>query len=295
MVLGFSTYGHGIKRYPLATAMFRTAQSVLVAIIVLLAGALLWGADKGLHHKPTKASGKAGKTLRPSAAQKEQSALPLSPEQKPPPPLTVTYLDGQLTIIAENSSLADILSAVSSQTGAVMDLPPGSGSDRVVSRIGPGPARDVLAALLNGSRFDYIMTGSPSNPARVGRIILIPRGDGSESTSPMGNPAIAADLVGDRPSRQNLTEIGPAQQQLSQQDVTEAATTSDGWGYAGADASEQPTTVWTSEGVAAPSGQQRSGWPMPQAFPQQPGASPQQPANSPTTTQGFPNPLPPHN
>ena len=141
-------------------------------------------------------SGKARKTLQPPTAKQEQSALPLSPEQMPPRPPKVTYLDGQLTILAENSSLADILSAVSSQTGVVIDLPPGSGSDRVASRMGPGPARDVLAALLNGSRFDYVMTGSPSNPAGVEHIILIPRGDGSESTSPMGNPGIAANLAG---------------------------------------------------------------------------------------------------
>jgi len=295
----------GLSAIPLATAMFRTGQSVLVPMIVVLAWALPLGADNGLHHKPANASGKARKTLRPPTAKQEQSALPLSPEQMPPRPLKVTYLDGQLTIIAENSSLADILSAVCSQTGVVIDLPPGSGSDRVASRMGPGPARDVLAALLNGSRFDYVMTGSPSNPAGVEHIILIPRGDGSESTSPMGTPAIAVNLAGQQPSQQNVTEIGLAQQQPSQQDVTKAETTSDGAGDAGADDSEQPTRVVTSEAAEPsegdgeqqpqPSGQQRSGWQMPQAFPQQLGTSPQQPANSPTTPQGFPNPQLPHN
>ena len=92
--------------------MFRTRQSVLVPMVVVLAWALPLGADSGLHHKPTNASGKARKTLRPPTAKQEQSVLPLSPEQAPPRPLKVTYLDGQLTIIAENSSLADILSAV---------------------------------------------------------------------------------------------------------------------------------------------------------------------------------------
>ena len=285
--------------------MFRTGQSVLVLMIVVLAWALPLGADNGLHHRPTHASGKARKTLRPPTATQEQSALPLSPEQMPSAPPKVTYLDGQLTIIAENSSLADILSAVCSQTGAVIDLPPGSGSDRVASRMGPGPAREVLAALLNGSRFDYIMTGSPANPTGVEHIILILRGDGSESTSPMGNPAVALNLAGQQLSQHNVTEIGLAQQQPSQQNVTEAEMTSYGAGDASTDNSEQPTRMVVSEGVEPykgggeqqpqPTGQQHSGWRIQQSFPQQLGTSPQQPANSPTTPQGSPNPPPPHN
>jgi len=269
--------------------MFRTGQRVLVPMIVVLVCALPLGADDGLHPKPTNASGKAHKTLPPPTAKQAQSALPLSPQQMPPRPPKVTYLDGQLTIFAENSSLADILSAVRSQTGVVIDLPPGSGSDRVASQMGPGPARDVLAALLNGSRFDYIMIGSPSNPAGVEHIILIPRGDGSESASTMGNPGIAANL---------------AQQQPSQQDVGEAETTSYGVGDADADVSEQPTRAWTSEAQEPsqgngeqppqPAGQQSSGWRIQQVFPQQPGPTPQQPENSPTRSQGSPTPPPPH-
>jgi len=152
----------------------------------------------------------------------------------------------------------------------------------------------VLAALLNGSRFDYVMTGSPTNPAGVEHIILILRGDGPESERSMGNPAIGVNLAGQQRSQQNVTAVGLAQQQPSQQDVTKAEMRSDAAGDAGADDSEQPTTVWTSEGAAAPSGQQRSGWQMPAAFPQQPGPGPQQPVNSPTTPQGSPNPQLPH-
>ena len=293
-----------VKRSRASTAMFRICQRALFPMMVVLVCALPLGADDGLHPKPTNASGKAHKTLPPRTAKQEQSALPLSPEQMPPRPPKVTYSDGQLTIIAENSSLADILSAVRSQTGVVIDLPPGSGSDRVASRMGPGPARDVLAALLNGSRFDYIMTGSPSNPAGVEHIILVPRGDGSESTSPMGNPAIAANLAGQQRSQQNVIAIGLAQQQPSQPDVT-AETTSYGVGDADADVSEQPTRAWTSEAQEPsqgngeqppqPGGQQSSGWRIQQVFPQQPGTTPQQPENSPTRSQGSPTPLPPHN
>jgi len=292
---------------PLSTAMSRTRQSVLVAIVVVLACSLPSGAEEGVQHKPTDASSEARKTLKPPTAKQGQSALPLSPKQLPSSPPKVTYLGGQLTVIAENSSLAEVLSAVSTQTGVVIDLPPGSGSERVAGRMGPGPARDVLAALLNGSRFDYVMTGSPSNPAVVEHIILIPRGDESESTSPVGNHANAINQAGQQLSRQNVTETELAQQQPSQQDVTEAETTSEGTGYAGFVNWEQPARVWTSEGVPSngqtqASGQQRTGWQMPQTSPQEPGSSPQPvstpqqpPANSPPPTpQGPPNPpLPP--
>lgn len=256
---------------------------------IVLVCALPLGADDGLHPKLTNASGKAHKTLPPPTAKQEQSALPLSPQQTPPRPPKVTYSEGQLTIIAENSSLADILSAVRSQTAVVIDLPSGSASERVASRMGPGPAREVLAALLNGSRFDYIMTGSPSNPAGVEHIILIPRGDGSESTSPMGNPGIAANL---------------AQQQPSQQAVGEAETTSYSVVDTGTDDLEQPTRASTSqaqepsqgngEQPPQPAGQQSSGWRTQQVFPQQPATTPQQPENSPARSQGSPTPLPPH-
>ena len=69
----------------------------------------------------------------------------------------VSYQNGQLTIVAPNSTLADILRAVRKQTGAEIDIP--EARERVVTRLGPGPARAVLAELLNGSRFNYVLLG----------------------------------------------------------------------------------------------------------------------------------------
>src|SRR5690242_19004670 len=75
---------------------------------------------------------------------------PLTPEQMPAQPPQVSYLNGQLTIIAPNSTLGDILNAVQKQTGADIEVPSGA-SERIAGRMGPGPARDVIAQLLNGS------------------------------------------------------------------------------------------------------------------------------------------------
>ncbi len=121
------------------------------------------------------------KSKRKPPVKQEQPAPTPQPAPPPPPPTLeqmpasaprVSFRNGQLTIAAENSTLADILRAVRAQTGAAVEIP-SNATERVVSHLGPGPARDVLASLLNGSHFNYVMLGSPTNPAVVERIVLI--------------------------------------------------------------------------------------------------------------------------
>lgn len=100
------------------------------------------------------------------------------------PPQVSYQRGGGLTIVANNSTLGDILSAVRARTGAVIEGLAGTAGERVVARIGPGPPREVLAALLNGSRFDYIILGSIEDPNAVRRVILTPKqGAGAPPTS----------------------------------------------------------------------------------------------------------------
>lgn len=108
----------------------------------------------------------------------------------PARPPQVRFQGGLLTIIANNSTLADILSAVHARTGAVMDAPPGLAAERVAVRLGPGPPREVLAALLNGSRFDYIILGSETDPNAVRRIMLtLKQGAAPYTTAAVSAPA----------------------------------------------------------------------------------------------------------
>jgi len=86
----------------------------------------------------------------------------------------VTYQDGQLTIVAPNSTLGDILRGVRKHTSADIEIPP-TASERVVTRLGPGPAREVMAELLNGSHFNYILLGSPDNANLLVRVVLVPK------------------------------------------------------------------------------------------------------------------------
>jgi len=98
--------------------------------------------------------------------------LPQVPmDQLPSTPPLVSYQGGMLTIVAQNSSLGDILREVHKHTGAAIEVPP-TATERVATRLGPGPARDVLASLLNGSTFNYVMVGSTSDPTSVASITL---------------------------------------------------------------------------------------------------------------------------
>jgi len=84
----------------------------------------------------------------------------------------VSYLNGLLTIVAPNSTLGDILRGVRKHTSADIEIP-ATATERVVTRLGPAPAREVMAELLNGSRFNYILLGSPSDANALVRVVLV--------------------------------------------------------------------------------------------------------------------------
>ena len=149
-----------------------------IGFVLLLISALGLSVCAQTAPKSKKQKAKAAKAAESqateAAAEPTPAPPPPTPEQMPPRPPTVSYQNGQLSIVAPNSTLADILQAVKTKTGATIDVPPGA-NERVVSRFGPGPARDVLAALLNGSHFNYVMIGSDANPSSVAQVILTPR------------------------------------------------------------------------------------------------------------------------
>ncbi len=105
----------------------------------------------------------------------QQVPLPLTAEQGTPSRHQVSYEDGQLTIIAENSKLGEILAAVSERLGANIELPASSSDERIWVRAGPGPARRVLAALLGGTDLDYVIQASDTDPDGILSVLLTPR------------------------------------------------------------------------------------------------------------------------
>jgi hypothetical protein len=142
-------------------------------------------------------------------------------KQQPPPPLPsgtqgpvpqvpldaipavapqVNYQDGLLTIVAPNSTLGDILRSVRKHTSAEIDVP-ANASERVVTRLGPGPVRDVMAELLNGSHFNYILLGSPDNANSLVRVVLVAKTgpDNPPPANEAGNPAQPAEVAAETP------------------------------------------------------------------------------------------------
>ena len=118
------------------------------------------------------------------------------PAPPPPPPTLeqmptsapqVSFHNEQLMIVANNSTLGDVLRAVRNQTGAAVEIP-ANATERVVGQFGPGPARDVLAVLLNGSHFNYVMLGSAANPNGIDRVILTHKSGGASETPVQSNP-----------------------------------------------------------------------------------------------------------
>jgi hypothetical protein len=95
----------------------------------------------------------------------------------------VTYRDGQLTIDAENSTLAAVLALIAEKTGAVIDVPPGSGQERIFEHTGPALANDVLERLLNGSPFNFIIVSSPQHLNQPAEVLLSLHGPDTDTPS----------------------------------------------------------------------------------------------------------------
>lgn len=100
--------------------------------------------------------------------------------QRPANPPRISYAGGQLTVVADNSQLSDILHAVGHTTGAHLEGSPPD-SERVFGQFGPGTTRDVLNSLLTGSRYDYVLLGSLDSPGSVDRIVLSPHAAGANN------------------------------------------------------------------------------------------------------------------
>jgi hypothetical protein len=130
------------------------------------------------------------------------TAVPAKPESK----MEVEYQDGRLRILADNASLAEVLRQVQIRTGTEIIVPPAAAQEHVVIDIPPAPVREALAALLNGSRFNFIMVGSDENPAKLKRVILSFREAG---VAQAGIASSAAAVTENRPEAEPEPEPRP--------------------------------------------------------------------------------------
>lgn len=118
----------------------------------------------------------------------------------PPPPLQVTYQDGLLSVHADKVTLSQVLFAIQQRTGADISIAAGAEQEQVVAEIQPAPAPEVLARLLNGSSFNFLILSAPDNPKQLDRVILTTRTDmgpaplqpvQADNTEPADEPAVA--------------------------------------------------------------------------------------------------------
>lgn len=116
---------------------------------------------------------------------------PPTPEQMPPKVPQVSWDGKQLTITSDNSTLADILTAIRTLTGAELDVPPNASRERIAARLGPGPAREVLSTLLSWTDFDYVIQASDVDPEGVHSVLLTPRGKSDVTVARAGPEALA--------------------------------------------------------------------------------------------------------
>jgi hypothetical protein len=172
-------------------------------------------AHKPAHaHKPPVAS-KAQSSTTPAAATAPEPEAPKWPVNEKPLPATVTWDSQGLRIDATNSSLAQILTDVSTATGATVE---GFDTDqRVFGVYGPGPARDVLSQLLQGSGYNVILVGDQGQ-GTPRLIVLSLRHAGKTTAAANPTPAPANDEDSDteeqpQPAAVRVQPVFPAGRQ----------------------------------------------------------------------------------
>ena len=141
------------------------------------------GGPRGRDHEPGKHKnpGRTGVAHPPPALGEEQkpapapAPAPATLAQQPPNAPQVSFRNGLLTVTANNSTLGDILNQVRSKTGARIEYPDSLSQERVAAVVGPAPAPQVLATLLNGTRYDYILLGVDGRPDLLQRAIITSR------------------------------------------------------------------------------------------------------------------------
>ena len=148
----------------------------------------------------------AGPTVSPAVAPSITSAPPsiaepvVSAATAPEPTASVHYAQGQLTVTSQSASLGTVLKLIAAKTGAVIDLAPELQNEPVVAQIGPSGVREVMTALLDSPRIDYIIMGSGAAPGGLERILVRTR-------QSFGRSEIAATRPFQPPPQQTETEL----------------------------------------------------------------------------------------
>jgi hypothetical protein len=135
-----------------------------------------------------------------SGAELESTRDPLPPnglvsarESKPTIP-TVSYVNGMLSIHAQNVPLREVIEAIRANTGIFVEFPADSMDDRVFDHVGPAPLRDALTQFLYGSKLNYVIQASPDDPQHVTKLVLSSQPLIAHAGSQHGSPQVTAQV-----------------------------------------------------------------------------------------------------
>jgi hypothetical protein len=141
---------------------------------------------------PATAPGAATLPATPPTSQPKPNAVPIAAtpvaNTTPIHRAEVTYSDGLLNVRSNNSSLHQILRAISRRTG--MTITGGIADDRVFGDYGPAEPSSVLATLIDGTGVNMLFrAGDATHPSEL---VLTPQAGGGRAqvdNSPIGSDA----------------------------------------------------------------------------------------------------------
>ena len=162
----------------------------------------------------------------PEAAVSQQSdtnvaaAIRKRPAELAPNAPTVSCKGNQLSIHADNSSLRSILAAVHSCTGVEIDLPEPFQDSRAYLQLGPGPARQILDALLSSTDLNYVIQSSNAAPSKIEAVVLMARLKDPKEAHETAPPAGFAMTPARRAWLESRRNVRPAQSTAEESSTT---------------------------------------------------------------------------
>ncbi|HEV2991470.1 MAG TPA: hypothetical protein VG759_23750 [Candidatus Angelobacter sp.] len=141
-------------------------------------------------------------------------AQQLPPSQMPPSSPRISYAGGFLTVVASNATLDEVLVGIGKAIGANIQGIQAQAPERVFGQFGPASPCQVLDSLLVGSRYDFILVGSPGRVGAVREIILSPSSTQTNQSAQLAiQPSIQGPIENNPPAvvnnQQPPTDLSP--------------------------------------------------------------------------------------
>jgi hypothetical protein len=117
---------------------------------------------------------------------------PTQSTQPTPPSPIAEITSGGVTIHANGQEFATVLEAVRAVAGITIEMPPSNEREPVFMNLGPVSTRDALIALLEGTKYNYVMVGSELDSRLVKKLILSERNSQAAPTTLVASAGTAS-------------------------------------------------------------------------------------------------------